>query len=256
MRLRERLRRLPAAVEVTTDVGELLYPADCQVVTPAVQGEGRWDPADAAALTEALEPGMHVLNIGAHIGYFALLAARLVGPTGQVTAVEPAPDNFALLRANVSRSDARNVRLVNAAAWRTSGTLELSLSPTNTGDHRAYAHAEADRAVPVRAVALDEILGERLDLVFADTQATEHIAIEGMRETIRRARPTMLLEFWPHGIRELGDDPEAVLRSYRSLGYEIGAVDLEIAPGATDAEIVATAANSAVGFGTLSLAPK
>lgn len=261
MALLQRLRRLslPEAVDVPTDLGSLLYPADCQTITPEVEREGRWDPSDAEALERGLRPGMHVLNLGAHVGYFTLLASASIGPAGRVTAIEAAPDNFALLRANIRRRRARNVRAIHAAAWRSSGTLELSLSPTNTGDHRAYAYAGARGRVPVPALAVDDLLGasEPLDFVFADTQGTEHVAVAGMLRTIRRCRPAMLLEFWPQGIRELGDDPEAVLRSYRELGYELDVVGRELGAGASESALVAAAEpDGPGGFGTLSLDPR
>ncbi len=126
----------PGAVRVSTDIGELWYPGDCQVLTPTVQQTGTWDPDDGRAMVEALRPGMTVINVGAHVGYFALLAARCVGPSGRVLAIEPAPENFALLQANVEQAGAGHVSLTNAAAWSTPGELELALSPINTGDHR------------------------------------------------------------------------------------------------------------------------
>jgi FkbM family methyltransferase len=260
VRLLDRLRRrsLPEAVEIETDVGALLYPADCEIITPEVEREGRWDPWDAEALKKELQPGMRVLNLGAHIGYFALLAARGVGPEGAVTAIEAAPANFALLRENVRRAKLGNVRVVHAAVADRGGALELSLSPNNTGDHRAYAHEGADESVTVPAVTVDGVLGpdERVDFVFADIQGTEHVAMTGMLETVRRWHPPMLLEFWPQGIRECGDDPAEVLRTYRGLGYELDVVGREVGTGASEEAVIAAAEpDGPGGFGTLLLRP-
>jgi FkbM family methyltransferase len=256
---RLRGRSLPDAVEIGTDVGSLLYPADCQMITPEVAREHRWDPWDAEALKKELRPGMHVLNLGAHIGYFALLAARAVGPGGKVTAIEAEPGNFALLAENVRRSKLGNIRVVHAAVSDRPGTLEMSLSPTNTGDHRAYAHEGATETVTVPAVTVDSVLepDERIDFVFADIQGTEHVAMAGMSETVTRSHPPMLLEFWPQGIREYGDDPASVLRTYRGLGYEFDVVGREVGTDASD-EVVISAAepDGPGGFGTLLMRPK
>lgn len=260
MRLLDRLRGrlLPEAVEIETDVGSLLYPTNCQMITPEVAREGRWDPWDAAALTKELRPGMHVLNLGAHIGYFVLLAARGVGPDGAVTAVEAEPANFALLRENVRRAKLDNVRIVHAAVADREGTLEMSLSPTNTGDHRAYAHEGAGETVTVPAVTVDGLMepDQRVDFVFADIQGTEHVAMVGMRETVRRWHPPMLLEFWPQGIRESGEDPAAVLRTYRGLGYDLDVVGREVGTDASEAAVIAAAEpDGPGGFGTLLMKP-
>lgn len=253
-----RRRSLPEAVEIATDVGALLYPADCEIITPEVEREGRWDPWDAEALKKELRPGMRVLNLGAHIGYFALLAARGVGPDGAVTAIEAAPANFALLRENVRWAKLGNIRIVHAAVADRQGTLELSLSPNNTGDHRAYAHEGAADTVSVPALTVDGLLGpdERVDFVFADIQGTEHVAMEGMGEMVRRCHPPMLLEFWPQGIRECGDDPAAVLRTYRGLGYELDVVGREVGTDASEEAVIAAAEpDGPGGFGTLLLRP-
>jgi FkbM family methyltransferase len=251
---RLRGRSLPDSVEIETDVGTLLYPADCQMITPEVEREGRWDPWDAEALRKELRPGMHVLNLGAHIGYFVLLAARGVAPGGRVTAIEAAPDNFALLEENVRRAKLGNIRIVHGAVSDHPGTLEMSLSETNTGDHRAYGYEGAVGTVPVPAVTVDSVLGpdERVDFVFADIQGTEHVAMLGMKELVERCHPPMLLEFWPQGIREYGDDPVEVLRGYRGLGYELDVVGREVGTDATEEKVVAAAEpDGPGGFGTL-----
>ncbi|HEY2480209.1 MAG TPA: FkbM family methyltransferase [Solirubrobacterales bacterium] len=260
MRLLDRLRgrSLPDSVEIATDVGALLYPANCQMITPEVAREGRWDPWDAEALKKELRPGMHVLNLGAHIGYFALLAAREVGPDGKVTAIEAEPSNFALLQENMRRSTLDNVQVVHGAVSDHLGTLAMSLSPTNTGDHRAYRYDGATGTVSVPAVTVDAVLGqaEQVDFVFADIQGTEHVAMRGMSDMVERCHPPMLLEFWPQGIREFGDDPAGVLRTYRDLGYVLDVVGRNVGTDATEQELIAAAEpDGPGGFGTLLLRP-
>src|SRR5262249_54011035 len=129
MRLLDRLRgrSLPESTEIDTDVGSLLYPANCQMITPEVAREHRWDPWDAEALKKELRPAMNVLNLGAHIGYFAILSARAVGSAGKVIAIEAEPGNFALLQENARRSKLGNIRVVHAAVSDHPGTLEMSL---------------------------------------------------------------------------------------------------------------------------------
>ena len=172
---------VPGAVSVVTDVGELWYPERCQVLTPAVRQSGTWDAPDGAAIRAALAPGMTVVDVGAHVGYFALLAAQCVGPGGKVVAVEPAPENYAMLAANVARAGATQVEPVHGAAWREAGELELRLSPTNTGDHRVYDTGPNRTGTLVRAVALDDVIADcdRLDLVIVDTQGAERAGVGG-----------------------------------------------------------------------------
>ncbi|MFL5830085.1 MAG: FkbM family methyltransferase, partial [Solirubrobacteraceae bacterium] len=251
------------AVSVSTDVGELWYPADCQVLTPAVRQAGTWDPEDGAAIMQALAPGMTVVDVGAHVGYFALLAARCVGPKGKVLAVEPAPGNFALLRANVERAGAPQVSTVNAAAWRDAGSVELLLSRENTGDNRVLGVGQAPGAngaattVSVPAVKLDDLLAaDHVDFVLLDTQGSERAVLEGMRRTIARDRPRLQVEFWPHGIREFGDDPAELAGFYRGLGYELSVLGTEEQIDGNGTDLVELAQARPGGFCTLVLTPR
>jgi FkbM family methyltransferase len=241
----------PGAVSVTSDVGELWLPSHCRIVTPALQQAGTWEPDDGAALAAALKPGMTVVDVGAHVGYFALLAARLVGPDGRVVAIEPDPANFQLLEANVARAGVGNVETVNAAAWHSSGEVELALSETNSGDHRVGLGGDR-RKLRVPAVAVDDVLGPDapVDFVLLDTQGAEAAVVAGMRRSLERWRPRLQVEFWPAGIHELGGDPRAVLGAYEELGYEIAVL------GGAPEGVLAAAEASAGGFVTLLLTPR
>jgi FkbM family methyltransferase len=206
-----------------TDVGPLLIPAHDQVIRPFIETRGTWEPEESEFFRKRLRPGMVVLDVGAHCGYFTLLFAERVGAGGRVIAIEAERHNHELLLQNVSSAGVANVRAIHAAAARESGIVTLSISPQNTGDHRAYTWESGRDVVEVPALALDDLDPplDALDVVKLDVQGTEHRAMEGMRRTISRFRPLMLVEFWPQGIRELGDDPADVLDTYRRLGFEI-----------------------------------
>jgi FkbM family methyltransferase len=245
---------LPWAVDLATDVGPMWMPANCQVITPAVRDTGVWDPDDGEALRRSLRPGMVVVDVGAHVGYFVLLAARAVGPAGKVIAVEPDPDNFRLLEANVARSPYRTISTVHAAAWDRAGTVRLALSGSNSGDHRVGLDEPERRSVTVPAVTLDELLSEEsVDLILLDTQGSERTVLEGARACIARSRPLLQAEFWPDGIRALHGDPAAMVRFYRELGYEIAMLEAEVPRDAPPELLVSLAEAQRGGFCTLLL---
>src|ERR1035441_6724268 len=72
----------------------------------------QYEPETKALLGSLIRPGMTVFDIGAHVGHYTLLAARIVGPTGRVYAFEPEPENFALLKRNVELNGYKNVTCV------------------------------------------------------------------------------------------------------------------------------------------------
>lgn len=87
--LASRPLRSDAVVEAETDIGPLLLHAGDEVMTPLISAQGTWEAEEAAWLRRVLRPGMSVVDVGANVGYFAVLMAQIVGPTGAVVAVEP-----------------------------------------------------------------------------------------------------------------------------------------------------------------------
>ena len=106
------------AALVDGDVGPLWVPTDGTVLPHWLRCFGTWEPAKGALLRALLGPGMTAVDVGAKVGYFSLLCAQAVGPTGRVLAVEPDPRNYALLCANLWRAGALNVAPIRAAADR------------------------------------------------------------------------------------------------------------------------------------------
>jgi FkbM family methyltransferase len=246
-----------AAVEA--DIGPMLLPAHDRVVLPILRDTGTWEPEESARLEASLRPGMNAIDLGAHVGYLTIRAARAVGPGGRVIAVEPAPLNFALLNANLRRNGVGNVLTIPAAAWRRSGSATLEVDPYNTGDHRVFQLDQREDRVEVVALALDDVLPEELPIHFlkVDTQGTDHAAIEGMARTVARWRPPILVEFWPPGIQAIGEDPAAVVGYYGSLRYDLTILerpDLGTSPPAAD--VVEAAEANRGNFVTLLLEPR
>jgi FkbM family methyltransferase len=249
--------RIPAdAAEVATDVGPLLFPEDDPVMRPIIERTGDWE-LDEATLFRALIPrGGTVVDVGAHVGYYTLLAAKAVGRRGRVIALEPHPLNAELLRLNVARNRVdRIVRVVEAAAWGMRDRVALVADRGgNSGDHRVSTSAPG---LEVDAVPLDALLDhDQVDVVKVDAQGTDHVAIAGMKRTIERCRPVMLVELWPAGIRAFGDEPADAVGYYASLGYRLTMPGVQVPFESLTAEGFVEIADALPGgTGTLVLRP-
>ena len=114
------------------------------------------EAGDIQSLRSYVKPGEVVIDIGANVGYYTLIAARLVGETGRVYAFEPDPTNFAILDKNVRLNGFRNVVLEQKAVSNEPGSIELFLHEGAAGDHRIYQFFQDQGAVEVEAVALDD----------------------------------------------------------------------------------------------------
>jgi FkbM family methyltransferase len=233
---------MPAVADVRTDIGDLYIAAHDEAILDHLRRDGTWEPDEAAAITGAVSRGMTVLDLGAHVGYRTILMARLVGPTGRVIAVEAAPANFALLNANIYRHGLTNVLTVPLAAGERRGEVELAISTTNTGDNRLFARA-GEGTVKVKMQPLDDLFpaNARLDFIKSDLQGYDQRALRGMEQALKRSLPSIVVEFCPRDIRDIGDDPIETLGYYRTLGYDVSVVS-EALTFATDGEVMARAA--------------
>jgi FkbM family methyltransferase len=209
------IKRLP--IDAQTGVGAMYLHAHDEVITRDLSRTGAIRDADLVLLGELAAGAGTVVDVGANVGFAALTAAR---GGARVIAIEPHPENVRLLRANIERNEA-DVRVVAAAAWDAPGVVKLAEATTNTGDHRAGVSIDGRTELEVPALRIDDVVGpeEQVGVIKLDTQATEHVALRGARELLKRCRPVLLIEFWPKAIRDLGDDPVSVLREYADLGY-------------------------------------
>lgn len=245
-------------VRADTEIGPLWLRGDDAVRTPWISHYRSWERDTTALLRASLAPGLRVIDVGANIGYHSLVCAHAVSPGGAVLALEPEPTNYAVLCANLWHARAANVEPIRAAASDRTGSTPRSLSDTNMGDHRTLYGASCRGAIEVACVRIADLVGldERVDLVKLDIQGSEHVAIRGMERLIARHRPLLVVEFWPLGIRALGDDPVPVFAYYRSLGYAISLLEAPQIDHEADLEAVIVATEAlAGGFGTLILRP-
>jgi len=160
---------------------------------------GSWEPVATQVIISSAKPGMCVFDIGAHLGYYSLLLAKCVGPVGRVVSFEPAPGNFCTLQKNVLINNLNNVELINLAAFSKSGTIRMSVPPTDTssGDWSIIRQANGDSIIKVQTISLDQFCQAKSvfpDFLKIDVEGTEYDVLIGGRETIGESRPIMLIE--------------------------------------------------------------
>lgn len=224
---------LAARAPVVTVFGQLMAvhdPARDKYVTPSLAQAGCIEPFQTEIVLNEVRPGDTVVDVGAHIGYYTLILARLVGPKGRVLAFEPDPLNFAILQRNVELNGYTNVELFRCALSDRCGQFRLFQSTDNAGDHRLYESLDEPRAVvEAEAVTLDSVFGDRtetVDFVKMDVQGAEGMALEGMSGLLSRCpRVKMILEFWPLGLARAGYSAELLLGRLTEMGFRIYEVD-------------------------------
>jgi len=184
-----------------------------------------YEPLETSLIDQLIRPGDTVLDIGANIGYYTLLFAKLVGERGRVFAFEPEPENFKLLKKNVALSGYHNVVLIPKAASNTTGTARLYLSDVNKGDHRLSNSGERRESIAISTVQLDDELGNYdrpVRLIKMDIQGHEAAALQGMLQLLSRNQSISILsEFWPVGLSHSGADPQKHLAWFADHGFTL-----------------------------------
>ncbi len=164
-------------------------------------------------------PGQTVVDAGAHIGAFTLMAARRVGPTGRVVCFEPSPRTRELLDRNLAANAVPWVSRRDCALAGAEGRAELFVADDAADNPAADTlHASAGRAaVPVRVRRLDDVLEEEgvgpVDHLKIDVEGAELSVMDGAPETLARTR-RVVLEVHPPRV-----DPAEVRRRLEALGF-------------------------------------
>lgn len=189
--------------------------------------DGTNELAVQEAIRDALSPGDVFYDIGANVGFFGLIAARLVGERGAVYAFEPVPEVASEARANATRNGLSVVTVIQAAASDRAGTAGLSVTrhPGGATLSEADAGPDAVGTLEVRTVRIDDLVaaGELRppNAVKIDVEGVEAQVVDGMRETLSSYRPAVVCELdapSPEALRPKHDSIAAMLRD---LAYDV-----------------------------------
>lgn len=181
-----------------------------------------------------LRPGDTFIDIGAHVGYFTLLASALVGATGAVYCFEPEARNYAHLLDHLQVNQAWNVRPLHMAVGAEPGVADFHVNADNDGGHALWAVGnhpfnERTRQAPtVRRVfmtALDHLFAghdlARLKAIKIDAEGAEHAILRGAAGLLaRHALPFLILEINRFGLESMGTSERDVRGVMEALGYE------------------------------------
>ena len=161
---------------------------------------------------ELTQPGTTVIDIGAHIGYYTLLAARGVGPSGRVYAFEPEAENYRWLLRNIEINGYKNVTALSKAVAGKTGPLELWLG-SGSGTHSIYPEPRDDQKNElVEATTIDDFLEAEgwpvIEVIKMDAEGAEPQVFKGMQRLLdRQDSLKIIFEFNRRGLEDIGHDP-------------------------------------------------
>ena len=149
---------------------------------------------DFKIIKNNVKDGDNVIDLGANIGYFTLILAKLVGPTGKVFAFEPDPRNLALLKKNVEYNNYKNVIIVPKAVSNVNDKCTLYIGQKTFGQNKIYKpkNTKIQKFIPIdsETVRLDDFfrtngLLDKISFIKMDVEGAEFLALSGMKEILK-----------------------------------------------------------------------
>jgi FkbM family methyltransferase len=214
------LRRVPVLGAAAHRIGHRLVPPGTRVWAKVRDGPARglwlrvdpryesgyvtaaYEPRVQQFLQNHLRPGMVFYDVGAHIGFFSLLAARLVGSEGRVFSFEAVPENASRLRENARRNELDQITVVPAAVWKECGRLRFQRA-SNDSSHNTgrvvLSEAPTPELMEVDAIALDSFAQKHPapQVIKIDVEGSEAQVLHGAVRILTGARPVLVCEI--HG---------------------------------------------------------
>lgn len=174
----------------------------------------------------SLRPGDHAVDVGAHIGLNTLYMAMRVGSAGRVTAIEPAPDNLAVLRHNIAANDLRTVTVCAVAAGQARERRDFFLRGELSAVNSLFAdsfYAPVSEVAPVDVAPLDDLVDDAPGLVKIDVEGAELEVIGGMTRLLRSPEIRLIVEWHPVLQEAAGHSADALPHALWERGFTLHA---------------------------------
>lgn len=191
---------------------------------------GMFENTEIELFRKTLRPGMTVIDIGANIGLYTIIAARLVGPTGRIFAYEPEDENFEILKKNIAINNLSNVTPIKIALADMIGETQLYLDDNNKGHHSFAQNIQSKKIIRIQTDTLDNSLQShkisKADIIKMDIEGAEGLALRGMEKTIaQNPKLIMFTEFYPEIINRVGGTPSSFITDLITAGFSLSSID-------------------------------
>lgn len=167
-----------------------------------------------------------VIDLGANIGYYTLIFAKLVGKKGKVYAFEPESDNFDILKKNVNSNGYQNVVLIQKAVLNKEKKINMYVLKDNKGSHRIDKPSRGEfNIIQIIATSLDKYFEDsedKINFIKMDVEGSESKVINGMKKVLEKTKNLIIMtEFSPHAIKKSGMLPEEFIKILNENDFEV-----------------------------------
>jgi FkbM family methyltransferase len=226
-RLLYRTTRPKGTILIDVQGSKLYMDSRDQGIVPYLLTDKVFEEFETELFRTLVKPGMTVVDIGANFGYYTCLAARLVGSQGKVYAFEPAPNNYKMLLTNIALNQYQNVIPIQKAVSNKVGKTKLFMDRNNFGAPSLSEGNITSRGgfVEVETLTLDTFFDDlnmnHPDFIKIDAQGGEGLIMDGAKHVLQNTPLKIIMEFWPYGLLQMGDEPLRLINELISYGFSI-----------------------------------
>lgn len=180
-------------------------------------------------LQKSCKPGAVIIDIGAHIGLFSIIAAQVTGKSGKVYAFEPAPSTYALLQKTVLiNHEEQVIETFQKAVGKENGKIIFFVSNDQADNSNSLVNYKEDRSlhgIDVAVTTIDNFVMEknisRLNFIKIDVEGAEFDTLQGAAETLKNLKPVCIVAIHPQPIAAKGDKLEDIYDFIVNCNYRI-----------------------------------
>ncbi len=188
--------------------------------------QGWFEAQEQAFLWLYLRDGDTVIDCGAHVGLFSILAGRAIGPRGRLIAFEPAPTTASLLRSNLQSNQLTDAVVIESAVADQPGTLKLHRHGEGRSAYNSLCEAGDDGGIDVTVTSLDRVIVEQniehVDFLKIDVEGFEPSVWRGAAASIQAAKlPLVMIEFTEENLQRAGHSSIELARTITDSGYHL-----------------------------------
>jgi len=185
------------------------------------------EKTETKIVKQIVKEGDIVIDVGAHIGYYTLIFAKIVGTKGKVFAFEANKKNFDILEKNVLKNNFKNVICENMIISDKIGKVQMYSLDSSTAN-RLFDEGDNDK-IEVDSITLDEYFkqqSKKINFIKLDIQGAEPLAIKGMNQIMENNSEIKIIqEWWPDGIKKFDIEPTEHIINLEKKGYDIIEID-------------------------------
>jgi FkbM family methyltransferase len=221
--------RLGHRAKVRTPFGDIMELETGDFLPYTIYLTGYWEPIITRYIRRHLKPGDTFIDCGANVGYFSLIASRIVGRHGNVFSIEASEQIFRSMLANLELNRCANVTPIHAAAAGEEGELSIFLHESIRG-HSTTVRSLAEKEgmafeTKIRANTLEKLVGpsnlRNARIIKLDAEGAEPTILAPLFDSLDRfsSHTEWLIELSPNFYAGGQDDVDTILGAFRDAGY-------------------------------------